>query len=195
TRLVSGSQHGQNLSSRNNAGAVGLQGALSPRLYIRSQGQGLLRDLPLQGALAAGASQTQRLQRLRRTAAVVGAEASLLAREEGRDVVMRVRITLRVAEPDRREVRVPASRLRQEANRIMEALLDAEEDGRIANLATETDATENSITVEAIVPSYDAEAAAQSLKSLLAPFVSTGAGRSAGSALTYEMIDSRAEDL
>ncbi|ROO51255.1 hypothetical protein EDC02_6127 [Micromonospora sp. Llam0] len=108
---------------------------------------------------------------------------------------MRVRITLRVAEPDRREVRLPAARLRQEANRIMEALLEAEEDGAIANLATETDATENSITVEAIVPSDDKDKAKQSLAALLASFTSGQTGRSARSALTYDMIDSRAEDL
>ncbi|MDG4764429.1 hypothetical protein O7632_09980 [Solwaraspora sp. WMMD406] len=125
----------------------------------------------------------------------MGTEASLLAREEGRDVVMRVRITLRVAEPGRPEVRLPAARLREEANRIMDALLDAEQDGAIANLATETDATENSITVEAIVPSDDKDEAKRALAALLAAFASTHAGRSASSALTYETIDSRVEDL
>ncbi|GIJ28452.1 hypothetical protein Vqi01_36140 [Micromonospora qiuiae] len=102
---------------------------------------------------------------------------------------MRVRIALRVAPADRRDVQPLAVWLRQEANRILEALLEAEEDGAVANLATETDATDNSITIEAIVSSDDEKTAKELLASLLAPFTSPEADRAVGGAVKYEVID------
>ncbi|TDC66929.1 hypothetical protein E1258_01465 [Micromonospora sp. KC207] len=79
---------------------------------------------------------------------------------------MRVRITWHVTTHGRGEKRIPAEVLRQEARRLMEALIAGEEAGGIANVAVETDAEEPSITAEAILPGDDTRAAADHLRSL-----------------------------
>ncbi|MDG4830016.1 hypothetical protein O7627_11970 [Solwaraspora sp. WMMD1047] len=110
---------------------------------------------------------------------------------------MRVRVTLQVAPSDRPEGRIPADRLRKEANRILEALLLAEEAGDLENVSTETDASESSITAEAAIPpATDIEVASELLTSLLLEAaVAPDGDAQVACQLTYEVRGSETEVL
>ncbi|WBB80379.1 hypothetical protein O7606_03080 [Micromonospora sp. WMMD882] len=80
---------------------------------------------------------------------------------------MRVRTTLQVSRRGPDGERALTERLLGESERLFEALVALEDEGKISGVATETDAEEPSITAEAIVPIDDEDEATDHFEQLV----------------------------